>query len=271
MIARALSIVCALIFSVLVTGTIVVFLSLMPMQPKYPYPRFANKPIITDSNYDIQPDKSFLATDEFVTKFYSMLSAGCFSGKTDFGVVHNSFIDSNFLNRSLYAEGVSPLSGKDAIKISNSPDAVRKAHKLLKYTNNSLVPKINGKVLYVVKMSVSQKKVENGGIIEKGAGYDIGPAQLRLICNKNYEDGSKGKGQIAFPVGYLDNNRKLEKFDLKEKLNLLPFKPDKNTDAELSVVFYVPEGYAPVAVGFRQSTIKALPKELNKEMLDSEE
>ncbi|ARN57892.1 CvpA family protein [Sedimentisphaera salicampi] len=257
---RSFSVLFSLIFSFFVTGMIVVFLSMMPMEAKYPYPRYANKPIVTNSNYQIAPDKTFLNLDSAVTGFYNMLSAGSLSGDKDFGIVHDNFIDTNFLDRALYEEGVSPIAGEKAIDVPDVPQAAREAPKLLKYAEtNQVVKKINNKKLYLVKVEISQDKVKNGGIIEKGGGYEIGPAQLRLICNKNYSDMFKGDGLSVFPVGFVTDNSKFQKFDLKSKFNLLPHKPNKNKNAVLDVGFYVPEGYVPVAVELRQDAIAKVP------------
>lgn len=264
--AKASSIICSIIFGVLATGAILVFLSLMPINAKYPYDRLANA-----GAEKVNASKSPLNMDGMVTGLYNMVSAGSFAGKNEFGAVHANFLDNNYLNRAHLTDSVSTLSGKDAVKLSTAEDAVRKAHTQLKYSGgNQLVQHPAGKQMYIVTVSLSQKSIESGGIVEDKGGYSFAPGQFRLLSNRNYAAGAKGDTETVYPAGHLDQYRKLTKFDLaNDVIDLADYKQD-NKDAVISLAFYVSEGYSPVALSFRHNVIKQLPKEAGKEQAETE-
>jgi len=264
--AKASSMICSIIFGILATGAILVFLSLMPIKAKYPYDRLANI-----GAEKVNPSKCMLNMDGLVTGIYNKVSAGSFAGKTEFGAVHADFIDNNYLNRAHLSESVSSLSGKDAVKLSSADDAVRKAHTQLKYSGGNLpVQHPAGKQMYIITVSLSQKSIEPGGIVEDKGGYSFSPGQFRLLSNRNYADGAKGDTDTAYPAGHLDQYRKLTKFDLgNDVIDLAGYKQD-NKDATISLAFYVTEGYSPVAITFRHNVIKKLPKEAGKEQTETE-
>ncbi len=257
----------SIIFAALVTGGLFVFVALMPMDPKYPYPRFANMVVLTDVKGDLTPAKPPLGLDAMVVGIFNSVSSGSFSSAQSFSVLRSGFLDACFLNRHKIKdeEGViKAVTGSQAIQINMADkNTVRKAHTNLKTEENKDLPQIDGKELYIIKAPFNMRPVASDGAIESGSNLELLPAQLRIVCNDNYENGFKGKGVSVYPYGYIKNG-KLSRLVLATSVSFEKAKDD-GLVMPISIAFYVPKGKVPVAIAYKQNFVAQLPQQPGKE------
>ncbi|MFI4910795.1 MAG: CvpA family protein [Sedimentisphaeraceae bacterium JB056] len=266
MVSRIGSIVCAFIFAILVAGTFFIFGALLPMPPKYPYARFANKVVLVNQYNDIEPDKPLISADGLATGIFKLISSGSFSSDKSFGVLHTDFLNSCYLNRHKIKDEenqVNAMTGNQAIRISMSDkNTVRKAHTSLRTSEGKSVPQIDGKELYIIKCPFNLKRVENGGTLDNSSKIELLPCQIRILCNDSYEDGLKGNGVAIYPYGYLDENRRFVRSNLTNVLSFEVNKKDNKTNTQdVYLAFFIPEGTEPVALAYKQNFITELPKQ----------
>ena len=272
--AKTVSYILSFVFAMIVTGGLFIFLALLPMSPKYPYPRFANMVVLTDTKGEISPAKFSLNLDGMITGLFSSVSAGSFSSPKSFGVIHNSFLNDCYLNRHQIKNAERPIkavTGYQAIQIDMSDkNTVRKAHTNLKNEEGKDMPQMDGKELYIIKCPFNLRLVSNGGVCESGSNLELLPCQLRIICNTDYENGLKGKGVSVYPYGYIKNG-KVARLNLITVTDIEKEKDDTvNSTMPVSVAFYVPKGQIPVAVAYKQNFIAQLPEQPSKESVSDE-
>ncbi len=262
MVSKAVSVVCAILFAFLSTGVLLIAVGQLPLSPKYPYARFAEKAVIIDQKHNIMPNKAVMNVDGLVAGFFETVSSGSFSGSNSFGVVRAGFLDSCYLNREKVVDEenqVDAMTGFEAIKISMSDkNAVRKAHTNLRTESGKAVPQIDGKQLYIIKCPFNLRPVESGGV---GGRIELLFCQLRIMCNDSYENGFQGKADAVYPYGYLNDDRKLVKAALKE---VVTFERQDGMRRDVYIAFYVPEGKVPVALAYKQNFVTELPREPEK-------
>jgi hypothetical protein len=267
------SVVCSLLFALLVTGAVLVFAALLPMSPKYPYARFADKVVLMDQYANLNPDKPFISPDAFVAGIFKNVSAGSFSSSNSFAVLHGDFLNSIYLNRHNIKDDENPktaMTGLNAIKISTSDkNTVRKAHTNLRTKEGKEIPLIEGKELYIIKCPFNLMREDNGGALEGGTKIELLPCQIRTLCNDSYENGLKGNGNVAYPYGYLDKNGRFVRTNITEIISFDINRKENNTH-DVALAFYVPQGNVPVAIGYKQNFIAKLPPEPTKEDNETE-
>jgi hypothetical protein len=241
-------VICGIFLGLFLSGLLLTILAMMPIPNKYPYPRFDGRYPDTE-----RPNKVLLNPDGFVTGLFSTISSGSFSGKRSFATLHPAFINQSFLNRHSTPDGVPNITKVQAIEVPTK-NAAWYAPEGLKDSEGNLVSVKSGYILTLVRIGIKQIAVMQAGTFT--------PAQLRLICKQQAEAGNPlvGKGQIAYPVGYMTGPDRLKTKRLSDVIKVIrdDFEPNSRTKW-IDFAFYVPNGFVPVLAEFKQNSIAEVP------------
>jgi hypothetical protein len=240
-------VVCGIFSGLIVSGLLLTAAAMAPIPAKYPYQRFDE----TNLNTENPVGKALkLNADGFATGWFSIVSSGSFSGKRSFATLHPAFLDQLFLNRHEIDNKVSIITSPDAIEIPKI--AVWPAPEGLKRSDGKELPK-NGYNLTIVRLGITNQAVRDDGIFT--------PSQLRVICKQKSDDGNPlaVKGKSIYPVGYMKTANELEIKKLTDRIEI------KRSDfagrvKEIDFAFYVPDGFKPVLVEFKQNCVKQIPQ-----------
>jgi len=229
-----------------ISGLLLTAAAMAPISAKYPYQRFdATRP---DTE---KPNKVLFNADGFATGWFSIVSSGSFSGKRSFATLHPAFLDQLFLNRHEIADGVPIITDSEAIEIPKKK-AVWPAPEGLKDSNGRPVLPKSGHNLTIVRVGITTKAIRESGTFT--------PSQLRLICKQKGDDKDPlaGKGKNIYPLGYLKTANELQ---IKKLNNHIEIERShlKGRVKEIDFAFYVPNGFVPVLVEFKQNSISQLP------------
>ena len=239
-------VVCGIFLGLIVSGLLLTAAAMAPIPAKYPYQRFdATRP---DAE---KPNKVLFNADGFATGWFSIVSSGSFSGKRSFATLHPAFLDQLFLNRHEIADGVSIITSSEAIEIPKKK-AVWLAPEALKDSNGRPVLPKSGHNLTIVRVGITTKAIREGGTFT--------PSQLRLICKQKGDDKDPlaGKGKNIYPVGYLKTADQLQIKKLTDHIKI-ERSALKGRVRDIDFAFYVPDGFVPVLVEFKQNSINQLP------------
>lgn len=237
----------------MLSGIVLIAVAMSPLPAKYPYQRFEQ------ANPDAsKPNRVLLNADGFAAGWFSLMSRGSLSGSSNFSVIHPGFTDQLFLNRNNIADGVSVITGPDAIE-APVKDAVWPAPDGLKDSDGKELQLKSGFNLMIVRLGITTRILVTGGTFTF--------SQLRVVCqpkadNRNITSGS---GINIYPAGYvktpgriqlkrLDEQVKLERSDVSGRVKWIDF------------VFYVPDGFVPVLAEFKQNAIAQLPAPISIEL-----
>jgi len=233
------------LLGLILSGLLLTALAMAPLPNKYPYQRFdASRPDAA------RPNKVLLNADGFATGWFAMLSEGAFSGKTSFAAVHPQFIDQVFLNRHDVTNGVSIATGAQAIQV---PARKKKAAWLapdgLKDSVGRPLPQKAGHHLTIVRVGIKKNSVGR-----EGSKFTL--SQLRLICKERNDAKTPftGSSKNVYPVGYLKTANRLQLSRLNDQIMIKPV--DFTGPVRwIDFAFYVPNGFLPVLVEFKQNSI----------------
>ncbi|OHB57951.1 MAG: hypothetical protein A2173_02180 [Planctomycetes bacterium RBG_13_44_8b] len=248
-----------IILGLIASGNLMTFLALAPLPGKYPYERFDPRRIQADN-----PKKVLLNADGFAAGLFGMVSNGSFSGKRSFTSLHPNYLDQLFLNR--IESEVSIVSGSSpAIEVPQDK-AVWPASEALKTQIEELnsqgkLARVPGKPkssdrLMIVRVGIRRSAVKTEAKINAGV-FTL--SQLRLICTRMGSDSDPvaGKGQNAYPIGYL---RTANEIEANYKINLRRDDFTDNTGTKnIDFVFAVPNGFVPALVEFKLNNIVQIP------------
>jgi hypothetical protein len=232
-------VVCGIFLGLIVSGLLLTAAAMAPISAKYPYQRF-DKTSPDPEN----PGKVLLNADGFATGWFSIVSGGSFSGKRSFATLHPAFLDQLFLNRHEIDNGISIITSPEAIEIPKI--AVWPAPESLKDSS--------GHNLTIVRVGITNQAIEKGGIFT--------PSQLRVICKQKSdtkEDPLAGKGKNIYPVGYMKTADELQIKKLTDRIEIKRSDLDNRGVKNIDFAFYVPDGFVPVSVEFKQNCINQLP------------
>jgi hypothetical protein len=238
-------VVCGIFLGLIVSGFLLTAAAMAPISARYPYQRF------NETNPDPEnPNKVLLNADGFATGWFSIISSGSFSGKRSFAALHPAFLDQLFLNRHEIDNRVSIITSSDAIEIPKK--AVWPAPEGLKDSNEKLVLSKSGHSLTIVRVGITTKAIKEDGTFT--------PSQLRVICKQKSDDKNPlaGKGKNIYPAGYLKTADQLQTKKLTDHIEIERSDFDGGVK-EIDFVFYVPDGFVPVLVEFKQNSINQLP------------
>ena len=248
-------VICGLFVGLILSGTLLTLLLISPLPVQYPYPRFES----TRPNPN-NPNKVFFKPDGFVTGWFSLLSRGSLSGKRSFAALHPSFLDEAFLNRIGYSSEIPIVSGSESILVPRRQRAEQKAlavwpapDELKNSQGNSLPPKSRHHLM-IVRIGIKRTALEKAG--------KFTPSQLRLICKREHaaQEPLRGENLNAYPLGYMLEENRLKTVDLSEQINISFKDFEEGSRVKwLDFAFYVPEGYVPVLLAFKQDTVVELP------------
>ena len=245
-------IVCGIFLGLIISGLLLTVLAMAPLSNKLPYQRFdASRP---DAE---KPNKALFNADGFATGWFSIVSSGSFSGKRSFATLHPDFLDQVFLNRHKIADGISITAGSEAIKVPEKK-AVWPAPETLKDSNAKAISPKSGHTLTIVRVGINKKAIKDAGTFTL--------SQLRVVCKQ--KEAAKnflaGKGKNIYPAGYLKTKDQLQIKQLDDRIKLEAADFD-GAVRWIDFAFYVPNGFVPVLVEFKQNNIARVPPPVSSE------
>ncbi|HUS73863.1 MAG TPA: CvpA family protein [Sedimentisphaerales bacterium] len=241
-------VVCGIFLGLFLSGLLLTALAMAPIPNKYPYQRFEER--YPDAEH---PNKVLLNPDGLVAGLFSTISSGSFSGKRSFATLHPAFINQSFLNRHNTPDGVPSITKSQAIEVLRKNAAWYAPEGIKDSDGNPVSPK-SGYILTIVRIGIKQSAVVQAGTFT--------PAQLRLICKQQADAKNPlaGKGQIVYPVGYLAGPDLLQTKRLSDVIKVTRSDFDANARTRwIDFAFYVPAGFVPVLVEFKQNSIAEVP------------
>lgn len=238
------AVVCGLLTGVIISGSLLVAVGMLPLQGKLFYSRFDPQKPVTLSN----PQKPILNVDGFVVGLYKWISAGSFSSDKSFGVLHADFLSQIHLNRLKIGDKVLTISSRKALTLPSGKN--KKPVRTMELADK-------GKVT-VVRMGILAKSIPDGGANNGSGQILFYPAQIRMIAKKSGPSNLKGVGKALWPIGFLDEEGKLVSSDL-EKTETPDTKGLKDRTVWRDAVFQLPPGYEGVLLQFKQNAVVQLP------------
>jgi hypothetical protein len=248
-------VLCGIFLGLVLSGLVLTTLAMAPLPSKYPYPRFDEA--MPDAE---NPAKAMLSPDGFVTGWFTIVSKGSLSGKSSFGVLHPDFIDQAFLNRHEASAGVSITTSVQAIELPQKQAGQEKrlaawpAPAGLKDQNTRAIPGKSGHRLIIVRVGIKRQALNDAGTFTA--------SQLRLICKPkgSTENQLAGEARNVWPKGYLEAEGQLRVTKLNERIDVTSsdFK-DRDRVRYIDFAFYLPDGFVPVLIEFKQNTLVDVP------------
>jgi len=251
-----MAVICGFIVGFIISGALIVVLTMSPLSPSMPYERFPIEGVKLDNTGRVRSHKSLMA-DSFVCGLFSFASKGSLSSKKSFGVYHADFLDQLHINRRNAGEergGVPIITGKKSI----------------------IVPSKNGMRVTEDEFTIVRVGVKPGPIKKDGAGLgtssiSLTPGQIRLVCKKKAEAAdTRGSAIAIYPLRYQWAGMEVRgrqdedpKVDLDEKIALDSkqfIEKAAGKAAWMDFSFKVPSGYQGTLLEFRNNAVVKLPK-----------
>jgi hypothetical protein len=246
-------VVFGLLLGYVVSGVLLIGVSMAPLPSAYPYQRFDGTKADPKS-----PKRVLLNPDGFLSGFFGIISGGSVSGSQSFAVLHAGFIDELSLNRL-------PISQK--VKVLTSTDAVTMPAKSVWPAPEGLTD-TEGKLM----SSKSDYNKNNGDLIVARVGFTgkmlgdgyLTPSQLRFQCKKKGEKPRLGGSAVSvYPVGYLQSASQVKTVGINERI-AINAKNAQNGVVSMNFVCYVPKAKdgtsrEPVVVGLKANAIAEAP------------
>jgi hypothetical protein len=245
-------VVCGILLGLTLSGLLLTALAMAPLSTSYPYQRFD----AATPNAE-RPNKALFNADGFTTGWFGIISSGSFSGKRSFAALHPNFLDQVFLNRHEIAKDISIIAASDAIEIPKKK-AAWPAPEGLKDADGKPVSPKSGHNITIVRVGIKKKAIEDAGRFTL--------SQLRLVCKEKTraKNPLAGKGKNIYPIGYLKTADQLQIKQLNDqvKLERADF---SGTVRWIDFAFYVPNGFIPILVEFKQNNIAQVPTPVTSE------
>jgi len=245
-------ITCGIFLGLILSGLLLTALAMAPLSNKYPYQRFDE----TMPNAE-KPSRALFNADGFSTGWFNIISSGSLSGKRSFAILHPAFLDQLFLNRHSIADGISTITGSQAIEVPKK-NAAWPAPEGLKDSDGKPVSPKSGHNLTIVRVGIKKNAIKDAGTFTL--------SQLRLVCNKksNVKNPLAGKGKNVYPIGYLKTANQLQTKQLNDEIEIESADFDDRVKY-IDFAFYVPSDSLPVLVEFKQNSIAQLPPPVTAE------
>ncbi|HUT28939.1 MAG TPA: CvpA family protein [Sedimentisphaerales bacterium] len=245
---------CGLFLGLEMSGLLLAALAMTPLPNKYPYPRFND----ANPNPD-EPAIVLLNADGFAAGWFSTVSNGSLSGKTSFAALHPDFLDQAFLNRHKAADGVPLASSADAIELPSrrtdpNSAAAWNAPEQLNTTDGKPVPQKTAHNLVIVRTGFKRDAIKDAG--------KFTPCQLRLICKQRAlaDNPTAGAAVNAYPLGYIESQNRLKITRLSEEITVAYSHFEGQSSVRwIDFAFFVPNGFVPVFLEFKQNNIVEVP------------
>ncbi|KPL25445.1 MAG: hypothetical protein AMJ75_00950 [Phycisphaerae bacterium SM1_79] len=233
----------------ILSGVLLTALAMAPLSNKYPYQRFD----LTNPDAE-KPNKVLLNPDGFATGYFSMLSDGSLAAirdKRSFATLHPALLDQLFLNRHSISDDLPIMTGSEAIEVRKKDAAWYISENITDSDGQPLSPK-SGHNLLIVRVGIRKSAAKDA--------RKFTLSQLRLICKpQGYTKKPLiGKGINIYPVGYMKAANQLQKRKLSDQIEI------RGTDFGdrlklIDFAFYVPDGFVPVLVQFKQNNVAEVP------------
>ena len=234
--------VCGVLLGLIIAGTLLTALAMAPLQNNWPYQRFdASRP---DAE---KPNTTLFNADGFTAGWFSIISSGSFSGKTSFAAVHPDFINQMFLNRHNTTDKIPTVTGSEAIETPKKA-GVWPSPEDLKDSKGKPVPSKSNYNLTIVRVGLKKKTIKEAGVFTL--------SQLRLVCKEksDAQNPLSGKGKNIYPIGYLKTANQLQIKQLNDQIEI-ESADFKGRTRWIDFAFYVPNGFQPTLVEFKQNNI----------------
>jgi hypothetical protein len=252
---QIVAVVCGFFVGLIISGTLIVILTMSPLSPSMPYERFPIEGAKLNAGR-LGLHKS-LKVDDFACGLFNVVSKGSLSSKKSFDVYHADFLNQLHINRRSVGEergGVPIIAGKKSI-IVPSKNGVR----------------INEDDLTIVRAGVKSGSIQKDGAALGTSSISLTPGQFRLVCKKKAEVSDvRGSAIAIYPLQYQQlgmavRNQTDEdsKVDLDENIafNSKQFITKKaGRAAWMDLIFKVPSGYQGMFLEFRNNAIVKLSK-----------
>ena len=237
-------VVFGLLLGYVISGVLLIGVSMAPLPSEYPYQRFDGNRADPKS-----PRRALLNPDGFLGGFFGIISGGSVSGTQSFAVLHAGFVDELSLNRLPISQKVKVLT--DAGTVTMPAKSVWPAPEGLKDTEGKLVSSKTGCDLIVARVGFT-------GRMLSGDGY-LTPSQLRFQCKKKGEKLRLGGSAVSlYPIGYLQSGNQVKTVGINERI-ALNSQSAQNGMVSMNFVCYVPKDYEPVMVGLKANAIAEAP------------
>ncbi len=237
----------------IMAGVLLTAAAMVPIPSQWPYERFSS----ANSPGDLGRNKTLiLNADGFVSRLFSLISAGSLRSGTSFSVVHPEFIDELHLNRQDSGEDITIISGVKAIKIKA---AWTVDTDLVSSSPENPVPQSDGKAV-IVRIEFSAKQIRDGGGLDANGEVKFVLAQLKLICKDKAQAGTlRGQSRAVYPVGFISSKNTVE---VKKPSGVITLDRSsfKGGVKWLDFVFYIPNSTTPVLMQFKQGAFASVPK-----------
>ncbi len=232
-----------LLLGYVVSGVLLIGVSLAPLPSEYPYQRFDGAK--TDPK---NPRSALLNPDGFLSGFFGIISGGSVSGAQSFAVLHAGFVDELALNRLAIGQKVKTLT--EAGTVTMPAKSVWPAEGL-KDTEGKPVQSRTGYDLVITRVGFTGKMLGGDGFLT--------PSQLRFQCKKKGEKPRLGGSAVSvYPEGYLQSGNQFKRVGLNERI-ALNSQGVKDGAVTMNFVCYVPKDYEPVAVGLKAGAVAEAP------------
>ena len=249
-------VLCGIFLGLVLSSLLLTALAMAPIPNNYPYQRFDQR--YPDAE---RPNKVLLNTDGLAAGLFSTISSGSFSGKRSFATLHPAFLDQLFLNRHNIADNVPLITTSQAIAVPRKNAAWRAPERIKDSDGNPVSPK-SGHNLMFVRVGIRKSAAEEAGTFTF--------SQLRLICKQKAYDKSPlaGKGQNIYPLGYRIAADMLQIQRLSDVVRVNRSDFEKNEREKwIDFAFYVPAGFVPVLIEFKQNSIAEVPPPVTAEQV----
>jgi hypothetical protein len=235
-------VVFGLLLGYVISGVLLIGVSMAPLPSEYPYQRFDGNRADPKS-----PKRALLNPDGFLGGFFGIISGGSVSGTQSFAVLHAGFVDELSLNRLPISQKMKVLT--EAGTVTMSAKSVWPAPEGLKDTEGKLVQPRTGYDLIVARVGFTGRMISG----------DLTASQLRFQCKKKGEKPRLGGSAVSvYPIGYLQSASQVKTVGINERI-VLNAQNAQDGVVSRNFVCYVPKDYEPVAVGLKANAIAEAP------------
>ncbi|MBW8015183.1 MAG: rhomboid family intramembrane serine protease [Planctomycetes bacterium] len=260
----ASAIVCGVLSGFIISGNLSIALGLAPLRSSIPYARINETTRLQNyqsvKRYENAASKSnssspLIPADGFVVGFYNIIAKGALASGNRFDVVHADFLDQIHLNRYAAKDGVITVAAKDAVSVNKL--GVRKRE----------LP--GGDIRTVIELTISNKKVKEGGAKNKDNRLSFTLAQVRLLCGPKDQAELTGDNiRVLYPETYLIKGQPVKKDVPLTEVIEFDRKVIKDQIAKIDLAFNVPENLTPRLLQFKSNNCIKLPKLATEEDIE---
>jgi hypothetical protein len=245
---RITAVVCSIVVGVIVSGVLLITIAMAPTLPKWPYRRFGEEDVKLSLSQINNPKKALFNADTLTAGLFAWMSKGSLSSSNSFDVYHADFIDQLHLNSQKAKEGVSIITGNEAVVVPAKYGVRTK--------------EVDERQITLVRMGISGKEIADGGAKDSEGNVVFTLSQVRLICKKQGQtSATEGSAKAIYPRGYIFKRKKKEVgLDKIITVDRGDFKRVRSYGrvAWFDMLFDVPGSMTPVLLEFKQNAVAEL-------------